>query len=218
MTTKINDYFIWYKDNAISPSFCKHVIEKFKKSKDKRRGVVGRDGIIADIKKSTDLYISDKENWLEEIKVLNDVNKVCFDEYNKHVHAIDLPTDDGHTKCDPFIFPIDRNAVIIDSGHNVQETKPSDYYSWHSDWACDQNGTRYITYIHYLNTVDEGWTQFYNKSQVAPVAGRVLMFPATWQMIHRGFPPKQTKYISTGWIIEAPQQRTTISNGWISRR
>lgn len=214
MTTKVNDHFIWYKDNVISPSFCEHVIEKFKKSKNKKRGVVGT-GIIDDIKKSTDLFISDKENWIEEIKYLNDVNTKCFDEYNGRVQNINLPTDDGHKKCNPFIFNDIADAVIIDSGHNLQETKPSDYYSWHTDWFANQHYVRYVTYIHYLNTVDEGWTQFYDKSQIAPIAGRVLMFPSTWQMIHRGFPPKQTKYISTGWIIQASTQQTNINNSRI---
>lgn len=218
MTTKINDPFIWYKDNAISPSFCKHVIEKFKKSKDKRRGIVGNDGVINDIKKSTDLFISDKQDWIEELKVLNDVNEKCFSEYNDHIQNINLPNDDGYKKCVPWIFQQLDGFIVIDSGHNLQETKPSDYYSWHSDWMNNQYGARYITYIHYLNTVDEGWTQFYNGSQIEPVAGRVLMFPSTWQTFHRGFPPKQTKYISTGWIIEASQERISINNGLISRK
>ena len=74
MTTKINDHFIWIKDNVLSPSFCKHVIEKFKKSPDKSRGIAGIEPKIQEIKKSTDLFISSREDWLEEVKVLNDAN------------------------------------------------------------------------------------------------------------------------------------------------
>lgn len=218
MTTKINDHFIWIKDNVLSPSFCKHVIEKFKKSPDKTRGVTGIIPKFQEIKKSTDLFISSKEDWLEEVKVLNDANMQCFLEYGDYIRSINLPTDDGYEKCVPGIFQQLDDTVIIDNGHNLQETKPKDYYSWHSDWLSTKYGTRYVTYIFYLNTVDEGWTQFYDKSQVAPVAGRVLMFPSTWQIIHRGFPPKQTKYISTGWIMQASQQHTSINNGLISRQ
>ena len=33
MTTKVTDYFIWYKDDVIPLDFCNHIIEKFKRSK-----------------------------------------------------------------------------------------------------------------------------------------------------------------------------------------
>ena len=71
-----------------------------------------------------------------------------------------------------------------------------------------EDGPRYLTFIWYLNTVDEGWTQFFNGNQVAPRQGRLLIFPSTWTYIHQGYPPKQTKYIITGWI-----QQNKIQNG-----
>ena len=73
-------------------------------------------------------------------------------------------------------------------------------YVWHHDGQFDQFKTRELTYILYLNDVDEGWTQFYNGNQVSPRAGRVIIFPATWTYIHQGYPPKQTKYLMTGWL------------------
>ena len=31
--------------------------------------------------------------------------------------------------------------------------------------------------------------------------GKILMVPALWPWVHRGYPPKyETKYICTGWI------------------
>ena len=201
MTTKVTDYFIWYKDDVIPLDFCNHIIEKFKKDPNKSLGAI-KFGEVVDIKKSTDLWINKHEDWQEEIEFLTQINMKCFGQYNDHVHEIDLPTDDGYTKASPFIFPSIPNTTIQDSGHNIQETKPTEGYSWHSDWLCEGGGIRYLTYIHYLNTVDEGWTQFYNGSQIEPKAGRVLFFPSSWQMIHRGFPPKQTKYINTGWISQ----------------
>ena len=30
-----------------------------------------------------------------------------------------------------------------------------------------------------------------------------MIFPATWTYLHQGYPPKQNKYIVTGWIFES---------------
>mgnify|MGYP003314544719 FL=1 len=68
-----------------------------------------------------------------------------------------------------------------------------------------------MTYILYLNTVEEGWTQFYNGNQVSPKAGRLVFFPAIWTYLHQGYPPKQTKYIMTGWMHT--KQKPPIQNG-----
>ena len=69
---------------------------------------------------------------------------------------------------------------------------------------------RYLTFILYLNSVEEGWTQFYNGNQVSPKAGRLVFFPATWTYVHQGYPPKQTKYLMTGWMHTKPK---TDNNG-----
>ena len=83
----------------------------------------------------------------------------------------------------------------------MQRTQPHHGYGWHTDfWATNENGIRILTFIFYLNTVREGWTQFYNGNQISPRAGRVIIFPATWTYVHQGYPPLQTKYLMTGWI------------------
>ena len=97
------------------------------------------------------------------------------------------------------------NTDIEDIGYQVQRTNPGKGYIWHHDYLT----RRMCTFILYLNTVDEGWTQFYNGDQVAPVVGRGMIFPATWTYYHQGYPPKQPKYIMTGWLREANDTETT---------
>ena len=47
----------------------------------------------------------------------------------------------------------------------------------------------------------DGYTEFKNGIKIQPEQGKLLIFPAVWSYIHRGFPPKtETKYICTGWI------------------
>ena len=88
----------------------------------------------------------------------------------------------------------------MDTRHNgfqIQRTKPDEGYAWHND-SCSQ---RLLTWIWYLNDVEEGYTEFYDGFKVKPETGKLMIFPATWQYPHRGVPPKTgLKYICTGWV------------------
>ena len=74
--------------------------------------------------------------------------------------------------------------------------------------------SRILTIIWYLNDINEdGYTEFYTGLKIQPEMGKILMFPALWPWVHRGYPPKyETKYICTGWI------RNISPNEWINRR
>ena len=64
--------------------------------------------------------------------------------------------------------------------------------------------TRIFTFMWYLNTIkeeDEGYTEFADGTRLQPERGTLVMFPATWTFLHRGFPPKVRKYICNGWIF-----------------
>jgi Rps23 Pro-64 3,4-dihydroxylase Tpa1-like proline 4-hydroxylase len=75
-------------------------------------------------------------------------------------------------------------------------------YEWHSD-ACNQTKEeRVLTFIWYLNTKDQdGETDFLYK-KIKPHTGKLVIFPATWDYIHRGC-PTENKYIITGWIYRS---------------
>ena len=85
-----------------------------------------------------------------------------------------------------------------DTGYQIQKTQPGDYYIWHHD----QTTSRLVTFIWYLNDVkDDGYTEFIDGTRIQPEAGKLIIFPATWDFLHRGVSPKtETKYICTGWV------------------
>ena len=49
-----------------------------------------------------------------------------------------------------------------------------------------------------------GWTEFIDGTRIQPKVGSILLFPATWTYVHRGYPTKVPKYIVTGWIYAKP--------------
>ena len=86
----------------------------------------------------------------------------------------------------------------------VQETQiGGGYHVWHHEDDRPEHMRRLLTFILYLNDVEEGGeTEFlYYPKRVKPKAGRLLLWPAGFTHTHRGNPPiSNTKYILTGWV------------------
>jgi hypothetical protein len=181
--TKSSD-FIYIQKDALPRSFCNNVIQKFELDDRKRQGQVGS-GVRLEIKRSCDLSITGKEDWVSYdeafFKSLNNALK----EYLKFI-----PQE--------FIEFKALGRFEDDTGYQIQKTQPGDYYIWHHD----QTKTRLVTFIWYLNDIkDGGYTEFIDGTRIQPEAGKLIIFPATWDFLHRGVSPKtETKYICTGWV------------------
>ena len=193
---KLND-FIWIKRNELSEEFCQHCIEKFEKDENKHQGLV-RSGVCLDTKVSTDLKISDSDNWKEE-------DKIFFNSLTSHIET--------YIENVPYANEVVPNPK--DTGYNIQRTDPGGFYTWHQDQWKD----RRITFIWYLNDVTEdGYTEFSTGYKVQPEPGKLLLFPALWPWVHRGFPPKsEVKYICTGWLystLTGDQAESFVKEGY----
>jgi len=89
--------------------------------------------------------------------------------------------------------------------NKIQKTEVGGgYHVWHcEDLGGKQYSGRVLTYILYLNDVEEGGeTEFlYYPRRIKPKTGTLLLFPAGFTHTHRGNPPiSNTKYIQTGWV------------------
>jgi len=181
-----NDPFIYVADGALSKKFCKKVIKKFNNDDNTYQGVTGS-GYSENVKKSLDLMISGLENWKEEDNIffnsLNENYTNYLEHLNKNLKGVPL-------------FPTE----LFDTGYQIQRTDPGGFYIFHHDF--NKVTIRYFTFLWYLNDVkNDGYTEFIDGTRVQPKAGRLLIFPATWTYIHRGYPPKdEVKYICTGWM------------------
>ena len=86
----------------------------------------------------------------------------------------------------------------------IQKTLPSQgYHIWHTENLDRRSCLRFLTFILYLNNVEEGGeTEFlYQQTRIKPVENRFVLWPAGMTHIHRGNPPlKGEKYIATGWV------------------
>ena len=178
---------IYVMRNQLDKDFCKHCIEKFNNDDNQKQGAVGK-GIDLDIKQSMDLYISQLDHWKEEDNIFFKSLSKNLDEYRDWA-----PEPYG-------LYSQDYSSE--DTGYQIQKTVPGGFYVWHQD----QLGTRFLTFIWYLNDVHEdGYTEFKTGLKIQPEAGKIVIFPSSWPWIHRGYPPKsEDKYICTGWIRKIP--------------
>ena len=212
-------------DDVLLPRECKKIIDKFEYDNRKSKGITseesGNDN--TGIKKSTDLWISQWEDWKEEddmfFKALNPYVK-------KYLQFIKERLGD-QVQC--------TKSELVDSGYQIQRTQEGELYDWHADDDVSpildtivfplrgyrDSGTvmsarRLFTYMFYLNDdFGGGFTQFRvgpkdSILNVAPKQGKLICFPASWYWHHRGdVVTEGSKYVCTGWLSD---HVTTFSN------
>lgn len=84
----------------------------------------------------------------------------------------------------------------------LQKTKPGEgYHVLHCELSRIETRNRILAFILYLNTVEEGETYFPDQDlKIKPEQGKIAIWPAYFTHPHKGLPPKQDKYIITGWV------------------
>ena len=179
--------FIHVEYNTLSEEFCNRIIGKFETDNRKQQGKLGsgKNSVVnVDIKDSIDLMISGLEDWRDEDEVLfNSVNK-CSQKYRNKNLLEDIKI--------PILLD-----TMSDTGYQIQKTSPNSGYTWHDDFDPSYDNTssagiRVLSFIWYLNDVSEGgYTEFIDGTKIQPERGKFLIFPSTWNFIHRGFPPKK---------------------------
>ena len=77
-------------------------------------------------------------------------------------------------------------------------------YIYHHDHTIEGEQQRIITFLWYLNDVNDGGeTEFFGNYRIKPEKGKLILFPASWCFPHCGLMPKSSnKYIITGWIYQ----------------
>jgi len=200
---------IYKNENAISKFLCDEIITMFEVQDNKFDGTT-LGGVNKDIKDTTDFIIPRntndiilKQKW-EKIdkfleKELNRNVKLYIDELQKF--TFNNITED-HTNRQFCI--LDSNFVGTTEFMIQRYLQNKGKYIYHNDFRIDwdQKKHRVITYLFYLNDVEEGGeTEFWGSYKIKPKAGTLILFPASWQFPHRGIMPKSSnKYIITGWL------------------
>lgn len=194
--------FIYQSPNSLPPSLCDEIIGLFENTQNKYDGCTLK-GVLKHIKDTTDFIIPKNDaTW-------HHIEKYLYSELStnllEYMDTINKKEEYNLKNNDNIIFKIFDNTIQhIDSFMVQKYEKGKGKYIYHNDFCMDIDKKRYrtITYLWYLNTVDEGGeTEFCGDYKIKPEKGKLILFPASWCYPHRGkMPISDNKYILTGWF------------------
>jgi hypothetical protein len=201
--------YIYTNNKSISKELCNTIINMFEMDHvNKDVSILGNDEYInKNIRDSVDIFLpltNEPDN--NESNKFYKITKFLENELAKNLKEY----------SNKFEFTINQNENIhvddfglisgaTNKGFNViKYNKEKGKYIYHNDFICDYEKKKYrvITYLWYLNTVEEGGeTEFWGTHIVKPEEGKLILFPACWPFPHRDkMPLSHDKYIITGWL------------------
>jgi hypothetical protein len=203
MSFNLETYF-YINQHSLSKEICNDIINYFEAETDTYQGVTGA-GLNKDIKDTLDFQIPNKnENTSSRwSKIRTLLEKELNNNVKKYVKCINdsvsIEEEESHHK-----YKVFNKYVSFETLQIQKYQKSKGRYIYHNDFSTDWKEKKYrvITFLWYLNTIEEGGeTEFWNTYKVKPETGKLLLFPATWTYPHRGMMPiSDNKYIITGWL------------------
>lgn len=181
--------FILEFENSIPNILCNEIITLFEEETKFSGLTLG--GIQKNILDSDDFVIPKNSTTWNKIEIF--LHKELSKKLIKYLHTISsYYSNDYKFLSDSKLY---TEMFII-----RRYTKDIGKYVFHIDEHPEKK--RIITFIWYLNTVENGGeTYFYNGVNIKPEQGKLLMFPSSWTYPHSS---KNTisdnKYVILGWV------------------
>lgn len=206
----MNDYlinsFIYLNKNSISEELCDELIKLYEDEKERKYEGVVHSGLRKDIKDTTDFIIPrTDEKWTKVFNFLEKELTTNIQKYYSQLNNYDEKSgySNNGQKTNRKYKMLNYEKFDL-SGFMMQRyIKNTGRYIYHHDFAADHKNSKHrvITYLWYLNTVEEGGeTELFGDYKIKPEKGKLLLFPASWTFPHCGkMPISDNKYIITGW-------------------
>lgn len=182
MAVELNDLIQIY-DNVLSQEVCRGLIEIYEENvgNHERYDNQGRPNF-------TQLNFTDCQNDTKAHMLHSEVvNKVL--EYRRNYYDL----------MDDRVFPLDNHFEHFRI--KKYNADGNDFYDTHvdvTDYACAR---RYLSFIFYLNDVQEGGETVFTDLTIQAKAGKLVIFPPLWMFPHKGNPPiGGPKYILSTYL------------------
>lgn len=185
------DDFVHEIHNVLPVKLCTKIIEKFDDDNlNKVDGMLAANSFFSRVEKnskdSKEISITYSNGWERAQEKVRYHFIKALNEYDIHIKNVLKKAgieEDGD--LDFFINSTFKPYIISD--HVIQRIEKNKKYRWHNDANYDKK--HLFTAIIYLNTLgpdDGGRTKFINGREIDPVAGKMVIFPATWDCAHCG--------------------------------
>ena len=218
--------FIEFYPNALSPSQCRSIIERFEASGFLQAGRVGS-GVDRSLKDSRDLTISLHPAWRDVEELLNTSMMRALCAYLRRypqtmISPLALGWHDPVSGRERLLraddFPALAEEQLAGFARYVFRPGSINLQGYTADqggypyWHCEQYPRdaqcealhRVLLWTLYLNDdFDEGETEFlFQQRKVRPQTGAIVIAPAAFTHTHRGNRPRGgDKYIATSWVL-----------------
>lgn len=190
--------FVYENKYSLPHSLCNEIIELFKKNTNSHIQGVTLLGFNKNVKDTTDFIIPSTYNDNDKIDIYTTrwikIHKFLVEELKKNVNIYlqkDIANSLQHREKNIYTIQIQKYE------------KNKGQYIWHNDQRIEKMNSQYrvITFLWYLNNVEEGGETGFLTYNVKPEIGKLLLFPSDWSYPHCGkMPISHDKYIMTGWI------------------
>lgn len=179
--------YIYENNNSICHELCKEIIEMYE-NKDT-------------IDKNQFSIPKNNKKWC---KIEEFLYKELHTNLFKYIDQINCShyTSGLHENMKNSLF---NNATLeIDKFLINHYERNTGQHSYTDDFQIDYKESKYrvITFIWYLNTIDEGGEiEFLDSYKIKSTIGKLVLFPSNWCFQYRGLMPiSDSKYIITGWF------------------
>ena len=195
--------FIYEIKNFISHEECEMLIKKFDEDPDKQQSCILKAGIPTyDLKRrnSFDILMCEDEKWYKVNQYINEKLLDAIKTYRREMCLFFKRYNEDPKS----MFDVMFDKKFFPTQNLIQRTEPNSEFGWH----CDKGVNCVLSAILYLNdieTCDGGETEFTCGRKIKPEAGKLLLFPSTWSIMHRGCFVRKYKYMITNPIVEISQ-------------
>jgi hypothetical protein len=171
-------------DNVLEAEVCEKLIENFEKVSDKH------ERIDNDRKPNfTQFNLTENANENEELNFLHQyLIKKTFEYKKDYYKFID-------ERCFPEEHAFEQFRI------KRYENDGNDAFDCHVDIKDHASARRYLSFLWYLNDVEEGGETVFKDLVIKPKVGKLLVFPPMWMFPHMGKPPiSNKKYILSTYL------------------
>lgn len=198
--------YIYQNKFSIPNSLCKDIIELYEVQTSKYDGQTVS-GIFKTIKNTTEFVIPYNS---PEISPWFKIEKFLYKElYKNLMNYIDIINNSENYKPENNnnhnVFCLKGKSFQMDGFQIQKYEKNKGIYIYHDDFFPEYDKKRYrvITFLWYLNTIEDGGeTEFWGNVKVKPEEGKLILFPSFWCFPHRGnVPISDDKYVIAGWFL-----------------
>jgi hypothetical protein len=201
----MDDNFIYEIPNFVPDDVCDEMTKKFDMEPKKIPGFINQGGkpiLDLDLRNSFEIRTPNLENWRNDQMYLDDKLKKALTMYRTELYKLFEKHGENNAYLSQYVF----NRPMYHRGFIIQRVEPNSRFRWHADIGPTQAATCMI----YLNDIDPkygGATEFICGRKVQPEKGKLLIFPATWSNVHRGFYVRVPKYFILSTVhFKEPEQ------------